>query len=183
MRKPHCLLGPQLSSALATDDRLSDAHASRAILLADFDWNWAAADSEYRSAIELNPNNVTARHWYALYLTELGRFDEALAQINVARKLDPLTAVRRAAKARILFVARRYDKALEECQGALDLQPNFPAALDEIIPVYTIQKRFSEAIEATFKYPIPPTTTAVCNALTFIQLLEKKIEPRKSCVE
>ncbi len=46
-------------------------------------------------------------------------------------------------------------KALEECQGALDLQPNFPAALDEIIPVYTIQKRFSEAIEATFKYPDP----------------------------
>jgi serine/threonine protein kinase len=149
------LAWPEVSSALAIDDRLSDAHASRAILLADFDWNWAAADPEYRRAIELNANNVTARHWYALYLAELSRFDEALAQINVAQKLDPLTAVRRAAKARILFVARRYDEALEECQGALDLQPNFPAALDEIIPVYTMQKKFREAIEATSKYPDP----------------------------
>ena len=149
------LAWPELSSALAIDDRISAAHASRAILLSDFDWNWAAADSEYRRAIELNPNNATARHWYALYLAELGRFEEGLTQINVARKLDPFAAAIRAAKAKILFVAHRYAEALKEGQAALDLQPNFAAALDQIIPAYTFQRKFLEAIEAISKYPDP----------------------------
>jgi serine/threonine-protein kinase len=149
------LAWPEVSSALSIDDRLSGPHASRAILLADFDWNWSAADAEYRKAIELNTNNGTARHWYALYLAELGRFDEALEQIEAAQKLDPLAPILRAARGKILFVARRYDEAVEECLAALDLEPNFVPALDAIVQSYTSQGKFREAIEATSKYANP----------------------------
>jgi serine/threonine protein kinase/Flp pilus assembly protein TadD len=149
------LAWPEVSSALAIDDRLSGAHASRAILLANFDWNWPAAEVEYRKAIELNPNDRTAHHWYAMYLGELGRFDEALEQIDLARKLDPLVPIIPAAKGKILFIARRYNEAVAECQAALDLAPNFVPALDVIVPSYTSQRKFREAIEATSRYADP----------------------------
>ena len=149
------LAWPEVSSALAIDERLSGAHASRAILLANFDWNWPAAEVEYRKAIELNPNDRTAHHWYAMYLAELGRFDEAIEQIDVARKLDPLMPIIPAAKGKILFIARRYDEAVAECQAALNLAPNFAPALDVIVASYTSQRKFREAIKATSRYADP----------------------------
>ena len=143
---------PEVLSALAIDDSLSGGHVARAILLAHFDWNWPAADVEYRKAIELNPNDVTARHWYALHLAELGRFDEALGQIDAALRLDPLSPIIRAAKAKILFVAHRYDQALEQCRAALDLEPNFAPALIMTGRIYTAQGKFREATHVITNY-------------------------------
>jgi len=48
-----------------------------------YDWNWEGAENEFRRAIDLNPNYATAHHWYAMYLSALGRRDEALAEIKV----------------------------------------------------------------------------------------------------
>ena len=112
----------------------------------------ADAEVEYNKAIQLNPNNAPARHWFALYLAELGRFDEALQQIDVAQKLDPLAPIVRAAKGKILFVARRYDQAINQCKTALELEPNFTPALALIGQIYTSQGNFREAIAATIKY-------------------------------
>jgi TolB-like protein/Tfp pilus assembly protein PilF len=143
---------PEVLSALRIDDSLSEGHVARAKLLAHFDRNWPAAEVEYRKAIELNPNDVTARHWYALHLAELGRFDEALDQIDAAERLDPLSPIIRAAKGQILFVAHRYDQALEQCQAALDLEPNFVPALIMTGRIYAAQGKFREATEVITKY-------------------------------
>ena len=146
---------PEVLAALAIDNNLSEGHVARAKLLAHFDRNWPAADVEYRKAIELNPNDVTARHWYALHLAELGRFDEALDQIEAAQRLDPLSPIIRAAKGEILFVAHRYDQALEQCQAALDLEPNFAPALIMTGRIYAAQGKFREATEVITKYSGP----------------------------
>ena len=58
-----------------------------------FDFDWARADEGYRRALELNPNSAVAHDWYGLiYLSAMGRHDEAIAHVRRAKELDPLTA-------------------------------------------------------------------------------------------
>ena len=78
------------SKALELDDTLGEAHTSLA--LAKFhEWDWAGAEKEFKRAIELNASYPTAHAWYGEYLMVLGRFDEALAEMNRANELNPLS--------------------------------------------------------------------------------------------
>ena len=143
---------PEVSAALKINDRLPEGYISRAILFGDFEWNWNAAEADYKRAIELNPNNATAYHWYALQLAQLGRIDEALQEIIAAQKHDPLSPIIRAAQARILLVGRRFRDAVVQCQKALDLEANFAPAYSVLAQAYAFQQRYPEAIEAAKKY-------------------------------
>jgi TolB-like protein/Tfp pilus assembly protein PilF len=146
------LAWPEVLSALAIDDSLAEGYASRAMLLADFEWDPVAAEEDFLKAIELNPNNAAARHWYAMSLAELGRFEEALGQILAAQKQDPLSPIIRAARAKIHFVARQHDEAINQCRAAFDLEANFGPALYILAQTYASQHRFPEAVEAAKKY-------------------------------
>ena len=64
--------------ALELDDQLAEAHTSLALIVENHDWDWEMAEQEYRRAIELDPNYVTAHHWYGEFLGFQGRFDEDL---------------------------------------------------------------------------------------------------------
>ena len=75
--------------AVALDDASPEAHRSLAFILRFWDWDMTAAESEYRRAIELNPNDSQSHHWYATALLSSGRNREALAQIDLARSLEP----------------------------------------------------------------------------------------------
>ena len=79
--------------ALALDETLAEAHATVAYYESAYAWNWAEADKEFQRAISLNPNYATAHHWYAYHLASMGRMDEALAEINEALKIDPLSLI------------------------------------------------------------------------------------------
>jgi TolB-like protein/Tfp pilus assembly protein PilF len=146
------LAWPEVSMALAIDDTLAEGYVSRGILLAHFEWNSRAAEENYRKAIELNPNNATARHWYAMDLAEHGRFEEALDQILMAQKQDPLAPIIRAARAKILFVARRHEEAIDQSREALELEANFSPAYYVLAQAYASHRRFPEAIEAARNY-------------------------------
>ena len=111
--------------ALAIDEELPEAHASLATVLADYDWNWAAAGRHYRRALALNPSYATARLWYAGFLRDLGQFDAALAQVRAARELDPLSLPIQAAEGTTLYVARRYADAVAACRRLLEIDPSF----------------------------------------------------------
>src|SRR5204863_3024875 len=76
--------------ALALDDSLSEAHAALGQGLVIYEWKREEGLRELRRAMELNPNDQNATHWYAMALAGLGRFDEALVEIQRARELDPL---------------------------------------------------------------------------------------------
>jgi tetratricopeptide (TPR) repeat protein len=111
--------------ALAIDDELPEAHASLATVLADYDWEWAAAGRHYRRALALNPSYATARLWYAGFLRDLGEFDAALAQVRTARELDPLSLATQAAEGTTLYVARRYAEAVAVQRRLLETDPSF----------------------------------------------------------
>lgn len=114
--------------AVELDDNLAAAHTSLALIAQNYDWKWEVAETEYRRAIELDPNYATAHHWYAEYLSLVGRFDEALVQIEIARQLDPLSLIIAADKGAILFFDRKYDLAIRQLRGVLDMDPEFPRA-------------------------------------------------------
>ena len=143
---------PEASAAIAIDDHLAAGCISRAMLLTDFEWNWTAAEADFRKALELDPNSVAARHWYAFHLAEIGRSDEALQVIEAAQKLDPISPIIRAAKARISLMARRYDQAIKQSREALDLQPNFAPALLIVARAYALREQYPEAIAAAKQY-------------------------------
>jgi len=111
--------------ALELDESLAEAHVSLAYADYVYDWNWPDAEKEFQRALELNPNYATGHEWYALYLVAAGRADVAIAEINLAEKLDPLSPVIYAAAAQIYMYAQRYDETLEQCRRAFELYPDF----------------------------------------------------------
>ena len=110
--------------AISLDGKLAHAHTSLATVLFYGSWDWAAADHEYQRAIELNPNDAEAHRMYSVFLTAMGRFDEALAHVRSARGMDPLYSGNDTTEGWDLYCARRYDEALQSCQKAQELTPN-----------------------------------------------------------
>lgn len=90
--------------ALELDPQSANALTSLAWVKRVHDWDWKGAEEDFRKAIEIDPNYVTARQWYALLLTILKRHDEALFQIERARELEPLSR----SVAMNLFAVRLY---------------------------------------------------------------------------
>ena len=113
-----------VQQALALDGRLPEAHAWLGIILTEYDWNWSAADREFRRAIELDPNFAYAHKLRAEYLSYIGLSDEAIAEARLARRLDPLSVVTNSTLAIVLYRARRYEESLEPATEAAKLSPN-----------------------------------------------------------
>ena len=117
-----------LEKALALDETLAEAHASRAHVYLEFEYAWAAAEREYRRAIELNSEYATAHHWYGGYLSAMERHDEALRQAHEARALDPLSLIINTWVGLRYYFAGRHEIAIQEIEKALELNPDFAPA-------------------------------------------------------
>ncbi|HCX31461.1 MAG TPA: hypothetical protein DHU55_17085 [Blastocatellia bacterium] len=111
--------------ALEIDDNLDDAHFVLATLKLGYDWDWSGAERELKRAIEINPNNAGAHSEYGSYLEALGRFDEAVAERERCRQLEPILPISIADVGYPLYYAGRYDEALLHYQKALEIDPNF----------------------------------------------------------
>ncbi len=131
--------------ALELDDRLPEAHVALALIVENYDWDWSTAEKEYHRAIELNPNYATAHHWYAELLTWRGRFEEALRESDMARRLDPLSLIIASDHASIFYYSRKYDQAIEQFNAVLILDPNFPRGY-KVIEAYLEKGLFAEAL-------------------------------------
>jgi TolB-like protein len=111
--------------ALALDPDLAEAHASLAVAIQFFDWDWPGAEAEFRRAIGLNTNYATVHFFYGFHLTAMGRFDEAIAEHIRAMELDPIQPGIRAAHAFTLWVAGRHDEAIANSRALTEFDPNF----------------------------------------------------------
>jgi TolB-like protein/DNA-binding winged helix-turn-helix (wHTH) protein/Tfp pilus assembly protein PilF len=111
--------------ALELDEGLAEAHTSLGLIGLIYDWDWQAAEKQYRRAIQLDPNYATAHHWYAELLAYRGRFDEALVEIELARQLDPLSLIVATDRGEILYLSRDYDRAIAQARSVLEMDPHF----------------------------------------------------------
>lgn len=114
-----------LSRALELDPTLGEAHAPLAMIRFRYDFDWAAAEKEFRHAIALSPNYATAHHWYGYFLTAAERFDDAERELKRAQELDPLSLIINANLGFRLLLARKYEPAIEQCQKVLGMDANF----------------------------------------------------------
>ncbi len=138
--------------ALRMDENLAGAHVLLALVKMMYDWDWAAAEEEFRLAIELNPNYATAHEGYALYLASQERHDEALEEMERARMLDPLSLNTWETHANILGMARYYDQAIEELNKILEMDPNFLRAHAWLATYYRAKGMFNEALAEIKKF-------------------------------
>ena len=111
--------------ALEIDDTLAEAHTSLGAVKAYYDWDWLGAEAEHKRAIELNPSSSEAHHQYGWYLSVIGRHDDAIAEAELARKLDPLSLNANNDLGMAYCFARAYDRAIEQLRKTLELEPRF----------------------------------------------------------
>ena len=131
--------------ALEIDNSLAEAHTALGFVLFYWDWDWAAAERELLQALELKPGYVVAHHWYAEYLSAMGRHDEAVSEIQRAQGLDPLSPLLLAIGGEVCNFARRYDEAIEQCRKALELDSNFAIAHGNLAGAYIRKGMYKEA--------------------------------------
>jgi TolB-like protein/DNA-binding winged helix-turn-helix (wHTH) protein/Tfp pilus assembly protein PilF len=133
--------------AIELDDALGEPHASLAFIAETHEWDWATAEREYKRALELNPGDARAHHWYAGYLMYVGRFEEGIAEARRARDLDPLSLPVNNALAGRLLVAGEVDEALQQLRETLEMNPHFAPAHQTLGWAYLNKGKHEEAIQ------------------------------------
>jgi serine/threonine protein kinase/tetratricopeptide (TPR) repeat protein len=136
-----------IAKALELDPELPEAHTSRAVILAVYDWNWAEAEREFKRSLELDPNLAITHYRYAyVYLSPLGRHEEAIAEMKRAQELEPLSLIQNANFASVYLYARQFDPAVEQARKTHDLDPNFVAGISWLCHSYNLRGQYQETL-------------------------------------
>jgi len=118
-----------VAKALSLDENLAEAHTTLGHLKLYYYWDWKDAEAQFKRAIELEPNYAAAHQGLANYFAALGRFGEAIAEINTALRYDPLSPNLNQAKGFHLYLAGHYDDAITQLDSTLQSNPDFVPAL------------------------------------------------------
>lgn len=182
--------------ALEIDASLAEAHVSLGSVSALFEWNWPVSERHFRRAIELNPSYATAHHWYGYdYLAPLGRLDEAIAAVERAHHLDPLSLIITTCVGTLYDMARKHERAREYYGKVFELDPGFVRAHLSAGRSYLHQDMYEQAIaafetarELMPNSPVPLALMAhaynVCGAKAEAERLRQALDRygRTSCV-
>lgn len=132
--------------ALEIDSSLAEAHTALASALVT-DYDWKAAETEFRRALELNPGSARVHYYYSfLFLNPLGRHTEAISEMQRARELDPLSPLINASLGDTFFLAGQSDKAIQQCLRTLEMEPHFGGAHVYLAWAYQQKGMFEKAV-------------------------------------
>jgi serine/threonine protein kinase/Tfp pilus assembly protein PilF len=154
------------TKALELDETLGEAHCTLGFFRLLYDWDFAAAEAEYKRAIELSPNFANAWDGLGFYYKATGQHEAAIRACQRAQELEPLSLFITLSHGWAYYFARQYDRALEQGRKTLDMDPNFGFAYWHRGMVYLQQKKYNDAITA-FRKAINLSGTTV----TFISYL------------
>jgi len=132
--------------ALELDDTVAEAHTSLAFISMLYDYDWVKAEKEFKRAIELNPSYATGHSWFSLHLICRGKTAEAMAEAELAQKLDPLSLAIGTYAGLVLWGAKRNDLAIEQLKRVIEMDPSFILAHRFLALCYTFDGRYDEAI-------------------------------------
>jgi DNA-binding winged helix-turn-helix (wHTH) protein/TolB-like protein/tetratricopeptide (TPR) repeat protein len=134
--------------ALQIDGNLAQAHATLGAMYMFADYDWSAAEREYKLAIDLEPNHELSHQVYSYLLTGLRRHDEAIAEARRAREIDPLSATLSDDLALAYNMAGRYDEAIKQNLKTLEMEPDRPDPFYRLGNMYELKGMYEEAIAA-----------------------------------
>jgi len=138
--------------ALEIDPTLGEPHAALGSYYETYVRDFATAETEFRKAIELNPNYATAYHWMGqMFVETLNRPDESLALYRKALELEPYSLAIGTDYAMALLCTRRYDEAIAELKRNIDLDPNFVRSYGYLEQVYYAKGSYEDAVAAAEK--------------------------------
>ena len=159
--------------ALALDESSAEAHTSLAYIHLTWDWDFAAAEREFKRALEINPSYVNALHWYSHELIALGRVAESHEESEAALALDPIDVVINEHMAWHHMMAREYDRSIPQANKAIELDPNFVQAHRVLALSLLYSGRgkeacaeFEKGVELSHGDPVANAYLARCYALT-----------------
>ena len=132
--------------ALEMDDMLAEAHATLGMVRLFYDWDWPAAEQQFKRAIALNPNYADVYLWYSEYDLVARRPEEAIAKARKAQELDPLSPLTNFLYGSKCYKARQYDPAIAQFQKTVELDSTFEFTLRWMGYAYLQQGRHQEAI-------------------------------------
>ena len=133
--------------ALQIDPFLADAHAALGYVN-HYDWEWTAAERDFRRALELNPSHALAHVWYANLLASLGRMEGALREVALGHDLDPFSAVVNTNVGWTFSMAGRPDDAIVQLTRTLEMDPEYPQAHLRLGNAYLAAGRTEEGLRA-----------------------------------
>jgi len=133
--------------AAEIDDNLADAHSSLGLVKVYYDHDWIGAEAEFRKALKLDPNLVSAHQRYGSYLTFMGRFEESIRHYETALELDPFSLQINMNLATTYYLRGEYDRAVNHLNKTSELEPNYMPTHFVLGSAYVQQGRLEEAIE------------------------------------
>jgi serine/threonine-protein kinase len=167
--------------ALALDNTLAEAHTALAFVMLGYDWEYAEAEKQFKLALSLNHGYATAHLWYALLLVALERHDEAMAEMQKALELDPLSLPIRANLGWLLYLERKYDEAIVELRRTLEVEPNFLLARRRLCQVYIQKGMYTEAADELERaLVLAPEDTEIIGLLGYYYAVTGKHEASHS---
>ncbi len=138
-------------NALRLDESLPEGHFAMALVRYFFAWELEAAETGFKTAIELEPGFGVARAWYGVLLASMGRREEAIAQLREAVRIDPLSPVINSVTAWAHYILGDPEESIQRCRAALELEPNYPTALWVIAYPLSSKGEYEEALAALRK--------------------------------
>jgi TolB-like protein/Flp pilus assembly protein TadD len=132
--------------AIQLDDSFGDAHANLAYALFFYDYDFPAAEKEFKRASELDPNNSYTFQMYGWFLAAMKRSDEAVVVAEHAQKVDPLSAEGNLTFGQTLYYIHRYDRAVDQLRITIDLAPEVWVPHDLLGWCYEVQGKLPDAI-------------------------------------
>jgi len=167
--------------ALQLDPSLAEAHAALGMVTCHYDFDWPSAEREYKKAFELNPNYASAHQYYSLGLMAHGRFAEANAQLEIARRLDPLALIVDVDIALLRKFQRDFDGVIAVSKSILERDPNYHLGYSMLTTGYLCERRWDDWRAADAKYPQGEYLSAIVNGHPdeIERVLRKMIEEAK----
>lgn len=133
--------------ALELDPSLAHCHAVLGNTEMEYDWDFAAGEAEYRKSFKLDPDDVTAHHWYAQDIGWLGRGSEAIAEVNLAHQLEPTSLMVTTEIGMVDLTARKFDDAVATCSKVVNENPAFAQAHSCLALAYWGKRMYPKVIE------------------------------------